>query len=653
MTRPRPGTQPAALAVLLAVAASAAPVATAQDVAFAVTPDVLALADGAPAVVRLYETEYDVEGPGRATTRVRLATTALAPAGREAAGELRVVHGGFRALKRFDGVIRDASGAVVRRLDRRDAQDQTMGSLYDDLRMREASLYGDRYPFTVEWTYEVEDRGVLGWPTWRPQPEGRPVEAASFTLKVPAQTAVRTRPRDVEAPQVRYGERGHDVRVWTFGQRGAATTEPFGPPWWEQLPELRLGTDRFEIGGAPGRLDSWDGLGRWYGGLARGRQELPPQAHAEVRALLAGAESEVEKARRLYRHLQQTTRYVSVQLGLGGWQPYDAAYVFERRYGDCKALTNYMQALLAFAGIDSDPVLIEAGDDGTDLDPDFPDNVFNHVILRLPMRTDALEISGPADGTGGAVWLECTSPYAAFGHLGSFTEGRPGLLVGDDGGRLVETPTSPPEANQTTRTATVHLDERGSARAEVAWTLEGEPRADALAALDGATEAERGDVFRRVTGLSLDVLALDVSDLGPRPDRVRLSATLGIGVAARRAGSRLLVSTVPFAGRVPSLPAADDRRQPVRLGTAYADRDSVRFVPPPGYAVDRVPPPAEILSPVGRYALRASVEDGALVVIRELTVETTDLPAEAYREARDFFLSVAAADAAVAVLKRE
>ena len=233
---------------------------------------------------------------------------------------------------------------------------------------------------------------------------------------MPAQTTVRTRAREVEAAQVRYGDRGHDVHVWTFGRHAAATTEPFGPPWWEQLPELRLGTDRFEIGGAPGSLDSWDGLGRWYGGLARGRQQLPPAAHAQVLALLEGAETEREKARRLYRHLQQTTRYVSVQLGLGGWQPYDAAYVFERRYGDCKALTNYMQALLAFAGIDSDPVLIEAGDDGTDLDPDFPDNVFNHVILRLPMKTESLD-------TGDAVWLECTSPYAAFGHLGSFTEG--------------------------------------------------------------------------------------------------------------------------------------------------------------------------------------------------------------------------------------
>ena len=630
-------------AVLAGLVASAA---LAQDDAYPVTLDVLTLAGGAPAVIRHYDTVYDVDGPGRATTRVTLVATALAPAGREIVGEMEVVHGGFRRLRHFEGVLRDASGAVVRRLGRGDAQDEAMGSLYDDLRLRRATLYGDRYPFTVEWSYEVENRGVLGWPTWRPHLEGRPTESAQFTLLTPGATTVRTRPRDVGDPAESTDGR-KTSRVWRVDRLPAAEPEPFGPPWWEQLPELRLGTDRFEIGGAPGRLDSWEALGRWYGGLSEGRQTLPLAAHAEVRARLEGAETDRDKARRLYRYLQETTRYVSIQLGLGGWQPYDAAYVFERRYGDCKALTNYMQALLDFAGIDSDPVLVEAGDEGTDLDPDFPDNVFNHVILRLPMRTEAL------DG-GGAVWLECTSPYAAFGHLGSFTADRPALLVGDAGGEIVWTPATHPEANRTERTATVHLDERGGARAEVAWTLAGDPRSEALAALDGATEAERTSVFRRVTGLpGLDLLSLDLAELATRPDRLTLAATLGIGVAARRAGSRLLVAALPFAGSARSLPADDDRRQPLRLGSPSSERDSVRVVPPAGYAVDRVPPSVALDSPAGRYSLAATVEDGALVVVRELVVDAPSLAPETYDEVRDFFAAVAQADASLAVITRQ
>ena len=616
----------------------------------------LRASEGAPVVVRSYETEYDVEGPGRATTRVRLVATALSAAGREAVGELVVTHGGFRRLRRFEGTLYDAAGAEVGRLDQRDAEDHVPGSIYEDLRVRVASLYGDTYPFTVVWEYEIEHRGVLGWPTWRPQREGWPVEAAVFRLAVPPGTPVRTWARGIVPPSVGVNARGQEEHVWQVVNAPAAEVEPFGPPSWMQLPELRLGTDRFEIGGASGRLDSWASFGAWYDRLGEGRQRLSPEALAEVERVVEGAPTDLEKARRLYRHLQATTRYVSVQLGLGGWQPFDAAYVFERRYGDCKALTNYMLAMLAAAGVEADPVLIEAGDEGSGLVEDFPDNAFNHVVLRVPT---AEPTAGPAMRTAplapdGAVWLECTSPYAAFGHLGAFTEGRPALLVDGDESRIVHTPTSGPSANWARREATVRLDARGRAEADVVWALHGEERADALAALDGATEAERTAALRSATGLpSLDVLAIDLAAVAARPDTLDFWATLDVAHVARRAGTRLLLGLAPFAPAV-AVPPADDRRQhPVRLGVAYAQRDSVRFELPEGYAADRVPEPVEVEGPVGRYALRATAEGGALIVVRELVVHAPDQPAKAYDEVRAFFQAVAAGDESRAVVKAQ
>ena len=644
-----------ALIGLAAVVASGTPAA---QTSWAVPPSALAAADGAPVLVRLYETEYAVEGPGRATTRVRLVMTALGPAGREAVGSLRVVHGGFRELRRFEGALYDAAGAEVRRLGRREDQDRVLGSLYEDLRVREASLYADRYPFTVEWTYEIEHRGVLGWPTWRPQREGWPVEAAVFRLTVPPGMPVRTEARGLVPPSVRPGDAGRDRYAWQLTNAPAVTVEPFGPPWWEQAPELRLGTDRFEIGGAPGRLDSWGAFGAWYDGLGADRQRLPPGALAEVERVVEGAATDAEKVRRLYRHLQATTRYVSVQLGLGGWQPFDAAYVFERRYGDCKALTNYMLAMLEAVGIEADPVLIEAGDEGSDLREGFPDNAFNHVILRVPLADAAPGEVPMRTGvlSGGAVWLECTSPFAAFGHLGSFTEGRPGLLVDGDQSRIVRTPTSGPDVNWARREATVTLDARGRAEADVRWTLHGEERTDAVVAFEVATEAERSSVLRRATGLpSLDVRDLDLSALAGRPDTLALAARLDVPHAARRAGSRLLLGLVPFAPAVDRMPALDGRRaHEVRLGTAYAERDSVRFVLPDGYAVGDPPPPVEVEGPVGRYRLAVTAEpDGTLLVLRELVVDAPRQPASAYGEVRAFFEAVAAADGTRAVVRSD
>ena len=47
---------------------------------------------------------------------------------------------------------------------------------------------------------------------------------------------------------------------------------------------------------------------------------------AEILKLIEGASTNLEKIEILYRYLQENTRYVSVQLGIGGWQTFDARH---------------------------------------------------------------------------------------------------------------------------------------------------------------------------------------------------------------------------------------------------------------------------------------------------------------------------------------
>ena len=124
----------------------------------------------------------------------------------------------------------------------------------------------------------------------------------------------------------------------------------------------------------------------------------------------------------LYDYLQKNTHYVLVTFGIGGLQPYEASYVARNKYGDCKALSNFMVALLKEAGIKSYPVAIWGGEEEREFVKDFPSHQSNHIICAVPIEKDT-------------VWLECTtSQFLPAGYLSWFTANRFGLLISENGG---------------------------------------------------------------------------------------------------------------------------------------------------------------------------------------------------------------------------
>src|SRR3546814_20146460 len=60
--------------------------------------------------------------------------------------------------------------------------------------------------------------------------------------------------------------------------------------------------------------------------------------------LVSDADSDREKAARIYHYMQQKNRYVSIQVGIGGLQPMFAEEVDRLSYGDCKGLANYTRS---------------------------------------------------------------------------------------------------------------------------------------------------------------------------------------------------------------------------------------------------------------------------------------------------------------------
>jgi hypothetical protein len=80
--------------------------------------------------------------------------------------------------------------------------------------------------------------------------------------------------------------------------------------------------------------------------------------------------------------VQDRIRYVFVGLDAGGYTPANADESWERRYGDCKAKTVMLLALLRELGIPAEAVLVNSGGgDGTDERLPSP-ALFDHVLVR-------------------------------------------------------------------------------------------------------------------------------------------------------------------------------------------------------------------------------------------------------------------------------
>lgn len=598
-------------------------------------PLALAQSEGPSAIVMSDDTHLELRRNGEVREKVRRVVQVLSPAGQEEYGTLVLGYDTFRHIRDLEGEIRDASGERIRKLGRDDIEDHpaTSGySLYDDNRVRVARLFHGTYPYTVAWEYEIEHEGLLNWPTWRPQRGEEPVLHAALTVEVPEDVPLRYLPErlDIE-PEIVQGNGGRTFR-WA-GSFPAASFEPLGPSYYDQLPRLHLATDTFEMDGHPGRLDTWAGLGRWYDGLAADRDDLPEEAVADVERLTAGVDDLRERARLVYEYLQQNTRYVSVQLGIGGWQPFPASYVHERRYGDCKALTNYLGALLAVAEVPSFPALIGHG--RPDLAPDFPRNAFNHVVLYVPLPD-------------GDLWLEATSRTAPFGYLGPGSEDRWTLVTESGSGRLVRTPVSAATENAQVREATVELSAGGHLTAHLQTRKTGHQLRHLRDAMAARSPQEQREWWIQRLGLpASDVAVAFDGEAGT------VEAAFSVPRYATRAGSRLLFrpNVVERWTAVP--PPVEERSQPVALSYAFADTDTVRFVLPRGFEVEALPEPVQVETAFARYTMRVDTgAEGELTYVRHVEVLERRLPSEDYDAYRDFVATVVRADDAQVILRR-
>ena len=305
----------------------------------------------------------------------------------------------------------------------------------------------------------------------------------------------------------------------------------------------------------------------------------------------------------VYDYLAKTTRYVSIQLGIGGLQPIAATDVCRTGFGDCKGLSNYTRAMLKELGIPSTYTVISTTNER--LLPDFSSaNQMNHVILQVPLPQDTL-------------WLECTNPQLPFGYVHQGIAGHDALLIEPTGGRIHRLPTYPDSLNTQRIVADITLSPTAEAKIsvnEISRLFQYESEAGIVY----LPPNKQKDRIRRDINLSqADILNLQIKECKETAPSITFNYSVSSNQYGNKTGNRLFIPANIFRKGF-SVPSVTKRTYPIHINYGYSDTDSIRIHLPDGYAIEGLPKPINVTGKFGSFHSTVEVKEKEICIVHHL-----------------------------------
>ncbi len=617
--------------------------ANAQNYKASLIPD--SLKEDANAVKRIEEIKIIIKGTHKAIIKHKYAYTIL-----NESGDRLAYYSGyydkFRSISDISGILFDADGNKIKSIKKRDIMDVSISdgfSIATDARAKQFSFLYKTYPYTVEYEDEVELDGTYQFPKWMPvQYSKMGVEYSSLQIEAPADYELRYKQLNYSAKHVVVNKKDVVTYFWEIKNLKAIESEVWQPEWREVTPNVLIAPTVFEYAGYKGSMATWKELGLFQKALNVGKDELPNNIKQSVHELTDRLNTTQEKVNALYEFVQKNTRYISIQLGIGGLMPFEAKFVAEKKYGDCKALSNYMVSLLKEAGIKGYYTWVAAGEDeAKNVVEDFPGDYFNHIITCVPNGKDT-------------IWLECTSQTKSPGYMGSFTGNRKALMIGDDGGYLINTPVYSPKDNAQNRRVDAYIDKEGTLIANVKTIFSGIQQELQHDLIYTYNDDQRKKYLNNY--ISLPTYVVEKNDYkevkGAVPvieENLKIVSANYANITAKR-----LFVTPNLFNRGSKLPNIKPRKFDIEYDFSFIDVDTINIRIPDGYEPEAIPKNVDINNKFGSYSIHFLVTGTSIEMIRRYTRNEAKYPASDYTDLVKFYDEMFKADRSrIVMLKKE
>jgi hypothetical protein len=370
-------------------------------------------------------------------------------------------------------------------------------------------------------------------------------------------------------------------------------------------------------------------VARWYDSLADPQTEVNEDIKQLARDLTADASSDKEKLKNIYEWVRDNVRYIAVEIGIGGFQPYPADEVLRNQYGDCKDMTTLLCALAEACEIPVDEVLISTRPNGipdTSLPSPFQ---FNHAIAYSPIADEE------------EIWMDATQKGTPFGKIPWYNQGVPVLVVGKNGmGKIKQIPEYPADSNRVETFWDIDLNNDGSANVSGETKYWGamaeEIREEFFYATDDV-QRQWLEVYlaRRCVGVNLDTFK--VSGLQPVMDPMAIHYEFSAaGFARSRLNQMMIQPGEIYQSELSAMFRRSRRTHPIQFRFPFQRQVSLNVKMPLDFRPEDLSVNDSLVTPFGKMKYSWTEKDNFLKINYIYRLSQIRIEPDQYKEFQTF-----------------
>lgn len=563
------------------------------------------LKENANAVVRLNQTDIIIASQRSMNIKKKRVVTVFNESGLGAIGAVSGYDKRSK-VKNIEGTIYDAFGNEIKKMKRKDFIDQSAAdgfSIFSDDRIIYINYIPTQYPFTFVFESEFETSTTAHIPSWTPISNYFvSIEKSILNVTFPSVLGFKKKEFNFSNYKIKKIT-DNETQLSYLAANVSAQKYEANTPDSKVFPKLMMGLESFNLEGVDGTAKNWQEYGKWFSdNILKGTDNLTDETKAKIKSLVGSETDPIKKAKIVYKYMQEKSRYVSIQVGIGGFKPMLANDVDRLGYGDCKALSNYTRALLETVGVPSYYTELFGDSDIQDIQSDFTSLQGNHVILCVP-------------NGGENIFLECTSQNNPFGYQANFTDDRDVLVIKPDGGEIVHTKIYDDKSNTQISKGTYQISEKGDFGGKITIVSEGSQYSKSR--IENLPPTEKEAHYKNYWS-NINNLKIGKTSFSNDKENIRFIENAEISAVnyGNLTANKMMFALNAFNQSSQSVKRIRNRKNPMEIQRGYVDVDEIEIILPANFSIEFLPGNIEINGKFGEYKTEVIKKDNATIIYK-------------------------------------